>query len=120
MSDVRFQTTHGWRTFTGDDLRKKLNLRSTYFRIGALTLNEPPRRALLDSSKVRVTGAIRALGHVQLERETRDGAWRTAAYIHPHNGKFVVTLRVNGPLKLRLVAEGVATAPIAYRVLKRS
>ncbi|HEV2593196.1 MAG TPA: SpoIID/LytB domain-containing protein [Gaiellaceae bacterium] len=120
VADVRFQTTRGWRTFTGDDLRKKLSLRSTYFRIGALTLNDPSRRALLDSAKVRVTGAIRVLAHVQLQRESRDGAWRTIAYVHPQNGKFVVTLRVNGPLKLRLVAEGVATAPIAYRVLKRS
>jgi stage II sporulation protein D len=120
VSDVRFETTRGWRTFTGDDLRKKLHLRSTYFRLGALRLDEPARRALLASSKVRVTGAVRALGHVQLERETRDGAWATAAYVHPRNGRFVVTMRVKGPLELRLVAEGVATAPIAFRVLKRS
>jgi stage II sporulation protein D len=118
--DVRFRTVHGWRAVDGVTLRTKLDLRSTYFRLGALTLDTPPRRALLASSKVRVTGAVRGLGGVQLQRETRDGAWRTAAYVHPHDGQFVVTMKVKGPLKLRLVAEGVATAPIAYRVVSRA
>ena len=117
VSDVRFLTSHGWRALDGVALRKKLHLRSTYFRLGALTLDQPARRALLASSKVRVTGAVRALRNVQLEQETRDGAWRTAAYVHPRNGRFVVTLRVSSPLKLRLVAEGVATLPISYRVV---
>jgi SpoIID/LytB domain protein len=117
VADVRFLTAHGWRAITGRDLREKLNLRSTYFRLGALTLDQPARRALLESSTVRVSGEVRGLKSVQLERETRDGAWRSAGYVHPRNGKFVVTLRVKGPLKLRLVAEGVATAPIAYRVV---
>lgn len=120
VSDVRFETTHGWRAIDGVALRTKLHLLSTYFRLGALTLDAPPRRALLDSSKVRVTGEVRGLGSVQLERESRDGAWRSVAYVHPRGGRFVVTLKVNGPLKLRLVAEGVATAPIAYRVLSRA
>jgi stage II sporulation protein D len=120
VNAVRFLTAHGWRAVAGTDLREKLDLRSTYFRLGALTLDQPARRALLESSKVRVSGEVRGLRSVQLERETRDGAWRTAGYVHPRNGKFVVMLRVKGPLKLRLVAEGVATAPIAYRVLQHS
>ena len=120
VSDVRFLTAHGWESIDGVALRKRLDLLSTYFRIGAMTLDAPPRRALLASSTVRVTGAVRALSNVQLERETRDGAWRTAAYVHPHDDRFVVRLKVNGPLKLRLVAEGVPTAPIAYRVVSRA
>ena len=114
VSDVRFLTPRGWRTFDGVTLREKLDLRSTDFRIGALTLDRPARRSLLVSGKVRVTGDVSGLGGVQLQRMTRDGAWRTAAYVHPRNGRFVVTLRAAGPLKVRLVAEGVATASIAY------
>jgi stage II sporulation protein D len=120
VEDVRFLTAHGWHAFTGSELREKLNLDSTYFRLGALTLDQPARRTLLASSKVRVTGAVRELSGVQLQRETRDGAWRTAAYVHPRNGRFVVTLRVHGPLTLRLVSEGVATPPISYRVVRRA
>jgi SpoIID/LytB domain protein len=117
VNDVRFLTQHGWRTFAGTVLRTKLDLLSTYFRIGSLTLDQPARRALLGSSKVRITGAVSGLKSVQLERMSRDGAWSNLAYVHPRNGRFVVTLKkINGPLKLRLVAEGVATAPIAYRI----
>lgn len=121
VSDVRFRTQRGWRTFAGVALRRQLDLLSTYFRIGALTLDRPARRALQGSAQVRVTGAVSGLKSVQLERMSRDGAWSSVAYVHPRNGRFVVTLkRTAGPLKLRLVAEGVATAPIAYRVAKRS
>ena len=118
VDDVRFRTARGWRVLTGVALREKLDLRSTYFRLGSLSLDQPARRALLASSKVRVTGAVQGLRHVQLERQTRDGAWRTAAYVHPRNGRFVVTLKLQGPLKLRLVCEGVATAPISFRRAK--
>ncbi len=120
VTDVRFQTQRGWQALPGTTLRTKLNLLSTYFRIGALTLDQPARRALLGGTTVRVTGAVSGLRNVQLERESRDGAWSNAAYVHPRNGRFVVTLKVRGPLKLRLVTEGVATAPIAYRVLSRA
>jgi hypothetical protein len=117
VTDVRFQTQRGWRAFPGTTLRKRLDLLSTYFRIGALTLDRPARRSLLGSTKVRVTGEVRGLRNVQLERQSRDGAWSSVAYVHPRGGRFVVTLKkTNAPLKLRLVAEGVATAPIAYRV----
>jgi stage II sporulation protein D len=117
VADVSFQTQRGWRAFTGLVLRKRLDLLSTYFRIGALTLDRPARRSLLGSTKVRVTGAVRGLKNVQLERRSRDGAWSSLAYVHPHKGRFVVMLKKpNGPLQLRLVAEGVASAAIAYRV----
>jgi stage II sporulation protein D len=121
VTDVRFLTQRGWRAFAGIDLRTKLDLLSTYFRIGALTLDQPARRTLQGTSKVRVTGSVSGLKSVQLERMSRDGAWSSVAYVHPRNGRFVVTLKKTaGPLKLRLVAEGVATAPIAYRVLSRA
>jgi stage II sporulation protein D len=120
-NDVRFLTQRGWRAFAGAQLRTKLDLLSTYFRIGALTLDQPARRALQGSAKVRVTGSVSGLTSVQLERLSRDGAWSNVAYVHPRNGRFVVTLKkAAGPLRLRLVAEGVATAPIAYRVLSRA
>lgn len=114
VSDVRFLTARGWLAVDGIALRRKLHLLSTYFRLGALTLDQPAPRALLASSRVRVTGAVRGLRDVQLESESGDGAWRTDAYVHPRKGRFVVTLRLHAPLKLRLVAEGVATLPVSF------
>jgi SpoIID/LytB domain protein len=115
VDEARFLADDGWTSFAGADLRRELKLRSTYFRLGAMALDPAPRRALA-SSRVQVRGFVRALDGVQLERQTRDGAWRTAAYVHPRSGHFVVTLRARGGLRLRLVAEGVATPVVAYRL----
>lgn len=112
---VRFLTSAGWRTFAGADLRTKLHLRSTNFRIGTMQLAPAASRRALLPSRVVVRGAVRRLGGVQLQRA--DGsAWRTVAYVHPRNGRFKVTLRSRTALSLRLDVDGVATAPRVYRV----
>jgi SpoIID/LytB domain protein len=113
-ADVRFLTSTGWQSFTGNELRWKLGLQSTYFSIGAMSLDTPSRRALL-ASRVVVRGTVRSLPSAQLEQETRDGAWRTVSYVHPRDGRFSVTLRAKGPLRFRLVAEGFATPVVAFR-----
>jgi SpoIID/LytB domain protein len=114
VAELRFLAHGGWHAFSGIALRRKLNLQSTYFRLGALTLDTPSARTLL-ANKVEVHGLVRALPNVQLERQSADGAWRTVAYVHPHNGQFTVRLRAKGELKLRLVSEGVATPVVATR-----
>jgi SpoIID/LytB domain protein len=114
VAEVAFLSSAGWKSFSGVELQQKLNLSSTYFRLGALSLDAPSRRTLL-ASKVQVRGFVRALLNVQLERE-ESGTWRTVAYVHPRNGRFVVTLRADEPLRLRLVAEGVATPVVAVPV----
>ena len=111
VDDVRFLADGGWHSLSGIELREQLHLRSTYFKLGALSLETPPRRTLL-ANKVVVRGSVRGLRGVQLERQSQDGAWRTVGYVH---GRFAVTLRAKGPLKLRLVAEGVATPVVAAR-----
>jgi stage II sporulation protein D len=111
MAELQFLAGGGWHAFSGVELRKKLHLRSTYFRLGALSLETPPRRTLL-ANKVVVRGFVRVLSGVQLERQSADGAWGTVGYVH---GRFAVTLHAKGPLKLRLVAEGMATAAVAAR-----
>jgi SpoIID/LytB domain protein len=113
VSEVSVLSRGGWHSFTGSEVRDKLKLQSTDFRIGTMMLDTPSRRSLLES-RVHVSGSIRALQRVQLEREV-GGAWKTVAYVHPHRGRFVVTLRAKGSLRFRLVAEGIATPVVAYR-----
>jgi hypothetical protein len=60
---------------------------------------------------------VHGLRHVQLERDA-GGVWRTIAYIHPVNGRFKLTLRARSGLRLRLVAEGVPSAPVDFRVAR--
>jgi stage II sporulation protein D len=114
VSSVRFLSPAGWTSFSGSELRAKLELLSTDFRIGAFSLDAPASRSLL-ASRVVVRGSVRALSGVQLQREN-GGVWRTVAYVHPHGGRFAVTLRAKGSMRFRLVAEGVATLAVAYRV----
>jgi stage II sporulation protein D len=111
VAGLRLHAAGGWHAFSGIELRRKLNLRSTYFRLGALSLETPARRTLL-SGKVQVRGFVRELHGVQLERQSPDGAWRAVGYVH---GRFALTLRAKGPLHLRLFAEGVATPVVAAR-----
>jgi stage II sporulation protein D len=108
-----FLASSGWKTFTGAELRQRLQLDSTYFSLGVYALDPPPRRSLL-ASRVVVRGEVRALRGVQLQRWDPAG-WRTVAYVHPRAGRFAVTLRAAKPLRLRLVAEGVPTEPVVYR-----
>ena len=117
VASASFLSASGWSSFTGAELRQKLRLQSTLFDLGVLSLDTPPRRTLL-ASRVVVRGEVRALHGVQLQRQ--DGPrWVTVAYVHPHDDRFAVTVRAVRPLRLRLVAEGVPTAPVAYRVASR-
>lgn len=114
VASASFLSSAGWKSFTGAELRQRLQLQSTYFSLGVLSLDPSSGRTLL-ASRVVVRGVVRALHGVQLQRA--DGAgWRTVAYVHPRDdGVFAVTLRSVKPLRLRLVAEGVPTAPVLYR-----
>ena len=114
VARLRFLAHDGWHGFTGVALRRRLHLQSTYFHLGALTLDTPSMRTLL-ANKVEVHGFVRALRNVQLERQSADGGWGTVAYVHPRNGEFTVRMRAKGELRLRLVAEGVATPVVATR-----
>jgi stage II sporulation protein D len=116
VASVRFQTAHGWTAFTGVQLRRLLDLQSTDFRLGVMTLDPPSARSLL-TSRVEVGGMVHGLRHVQLERDA-GGVWRTIAYVHPVNGRFKLTLRASSGLRLRLVAEGVPSAPVDFRVAR--
>jgi stage II sporulation protein D len=115
---VSFLSSAGWSTFTGDDLRAKLGLPSTNFRLGTIQLDPGISRRALLSSRVVVRGAVRGLGGVQLQR-AGGSTWRTVAYVHPRDGRFEVTLRSRTALTLRLDVDGVATAPAVYRVAPR-
>ena len=114
VASVRFLTAAGWKTFTGTQLRQALDLDSTDFRLGVMALDPPSARSLL-TSRVEVGGMVNGLRHVQLQRDD-GGVWRTIRYVHPVNGRFKVTLRARSGMRLRLVAEGVPSAPVDFRV----
>jgi stage II sporulation protein D len=98
------------------DVRARLGLRSTGFRLGVLRL-DPPASAKGASGVVQLTGVARGVDGAVLERRTPAGTWVTAKRLVPAaDGSFGVRLRPTATTVYRLSADGVAGPPLTVRV----
>ena len=114
---VRLTTSDG-QTSTArlSDVRSRLGLKSTGFRLGTLRL-DPPAEPKGTSSVVQLTGVARQVDRATLERRTPDGTWVTAKRLSPAaDGTFAVRLRASGTTVYRLSADGLAGPPLTVRV----
>jgi stage II sporulation protein D len=117
-SAVRVLSASGWRTFTGQVIRKKFELGSTDFDLRAMTLDPLPPRVRL-GERVGIRGWVRGLGRARLQELTEQG-WATIAHLHPSpNGHFVVTMRATHSTRLRLAYNGLAGSAETLRVSRR-
>ncbi len=90
------------------DVRIRLGLRSTAFRIGVLRLERPPA-TVLPGVRIRVGGIARDVGDAVLQKLDTNGAWATAVRLVPAaDGAFTVTLRPRRTATYRLAAAGIA------------
>jgi stage II sporulation protein D len=95
----------------GADVRSRLELRSTWFSIGVLTL-DPVRSRLARRKAVVLTGVARGLGKVALQQQS-DAVWQTVAPVRPgKDGTFAIKLSRAAPGLYRLAARGVASPAI--------
>ena len=98
------------------DVRARLGLKSTGFRLGMLRLDRPSTPAA-PSGVVRLTGVVRDLTGVVLEQRSAPGTWVTVKRLAPAaDGSFVVTLRPVTTTVYRLAADGLGGAPLTVRV----
>lgn len=98
------------------DVRARLGLRSTGFRLGTLRL-DPPAQPKGGSPTVQLTGVARQVERATIERRLPDGSWVTAKRLSPAaDGTFAVKLPANGTTVYRLSADGVAGPPLTVRV----
>ena len=98
------------------DVRTRLGLKSTGFRLGMLRL-DPPAQQTGTSPVVQLTGVAREVESATIERRTPGGAWITAKRVSPAaDGTFAVTLRLSGTTVYRLSADGLAGPPLTVRV----
>lgn len=98
------------------DVRARLRLKSTGFRLGVLRLDrpEPPRGA---NPVLRLTGLARDLAGVVLEQRAPSGSWVTVRRLAPApDGTFSVKLRPRGTAVYRLSADGLGSPPLTVRV----
>jgi SpoIID/LytB domain protein len=98
------------------DVRSRLGLKSTGFRLGTLRL-DPPDQPKGTSPVVLLTGVARDVEGATIERRTPAGTWVTAKRLSPAgDGTFSVKLRASGTTAYRLTADGVAGPPLTVRV----
>jgi stage II sporulation protein D len=98
------------------DVRGRLGLKSTGFRLGVLRL-DPPARTKGASPVVQLTGVVRGVDGAALERRTPAGTWVAVKRLAPAaDGTFTVRLRPSVTTAYRLSADGVDGPPLTVRV----
>jgi stage II sporulation protein D len=113
---VRLTTAGGTSTDVRlADVRTRLGLKSTGFRLGMLRLDRPATPPA--NGVVRLTGVVRQLTGVVLEQRTGAGAWITVKRLAPSaDGSFAVKLRPATTSVYRLSADGLGSPPLTVRV----
>jgi stage II sporulation protein D len=113
---VRTVTAVGARgeaSATGSEVRRALDLRSTWFRIGVLSL-APPDAPVTFGGRVSLSGVARNLPAVGLEQREVGRAWRSAGRVtRGPNGAVTFATRPKAPSDYRL-ASGAARSRLAH------
>ena len=104
-------------TVPASTVRSGLELRSTWFRIGLLSLQPPVRRTPVFGSKARVTGVVRGVANVVLERSVSGSGWEPVRPLG--KGPFAVPFRAEQTTDFRLTGRGVVGSVLRVKVASR-
>ncbi|MEK6276311.1 MAG: SpoIID/LytB domain-containing protein [Actinomycetota bacterium] len=105
--------SQGESTMTGSDVRRALGLRSSWFRIGVLSL-ATPEAPVTFGGRVSLNGVARSLPAVNLERRERGAAWLPMGPVaRGPNGTVSVAAKPRAPTDYRL-ASGSARSRLAH------
>jgi SpoIID/LytB domain protein len=105
--------SQGEVSVTGADVRRALGLRSTWFRIGVLSL-ATPQSPVTYGAQVVLSGVARSLPSVKLEEHQAGSAWHAVGPVTPGgDGAVSVPARPRGPTDYRL-ASGSARSRAAH------
>ena len=106
----------GETTVPANDVRTRLGLRSTWFKIGAVAL-DPLAKPVVYGGTARVTGIARGIGPATLEQRVGTAAWEQAGAIKPGaGGRFAVAVRPEATTDYRIVGGAVRSAPLRVGV----
>ena len=113
---LRVTTTVGSSDVRLTDVRARLGLKSTGFRLGTLRLDGPAAAARANAA-LRLTGLARDIEDVVLERRAGVGTWIKVRQLRPAaDGTFAVTLRLDDTTAFRLSAGGLAGPALTVRI----
>jgi stage II sporulation protein D len=103
--------TRGEVSVSGSDVRTRLGLRSTWFRVGVLAL-ERPAKPVEFGQAVRLKGIARGLGaNVRLEQRVSGTLWEPAARVTPAGGVVEVALKPAASTDYRLATSATIFGP---------
>ena len=116
VSSVLVVTGSKRLALSATDVRRALGLRSTWFRIGVLSLVRPQAPASYGSA-VELRGVARGFSAVSLEQREGAAAWRRAGRLSPApDGSFAVPVAPRVTTAYRLAASRVKGATIRVPV----
>jgi stage II sporulation protein D len=108
----------GDATVRGTDFRRTLGLRSTWFRIGVLTL-PTPAKPLAYGAAAKLTGTARGVTKPVLE-QLKGTTWTAVGAVQPQsNGLFGITVRLTATTRYRLTSGVAHTAATTVAVAPR-
>jgi hypothetical protein len=107
--------TRGQRTVTGAAIREALGLRSTWFRLGLLSLTAQTKTVAYGSAG-RLAGVARGTSSVMLEERAFGGSWRSAGHVSVANGAVTVTVHPRQTTDYRLQSGGFRSGPVRVSV----
>jgi SpoIID/LytB domain protein len=109
----------GETTVPANDVRTRLGLRSTWFRIGAVAL-DPLAKPVTYGGTVKLTGIARGIGAASLEQRVGTAAWQQAGALQPGaGGRFAFAVKPAATTDYRVVGGAVRSAPLRVGVAPR-
>jgi stage II sporulation protein D len=114
---LKLRTAGGTKTMLSQDFRRALDLRSTWFAIRVLNLEQPAARSLTAARRpIVLRGFVRGLGKVRLEQQVNGGTWTTVKRIRPRrDGRFTVSVEPRRTTSYRLATPSGAGAVVTVR-----
>jgi len=115
VSTLQVKTATRKVALTGAAVRKTMGLRSTWFRIGVLSLT-PPSKPAVSGAGIDLSGVARGVGPARLDQRLPGKAWATARALEPAaDGTFTTQVKPKQTTEYRVV--GAKTASGAVRVV---
>jgi stage II sporulation protein D len=107
--------TKGEKTLTGGVVRAVLGLRSTWFRLGLLSLSRP-KASVVYGSSATLAGTARGVTKVALEAQAYGGYWKRTAKLVPKNGSVAPVVKPKVSTDYRLESGGFRSGPVHLAV----
>jgi stage II sporulation protein D len=115
VTSVTLATSGGQRTISGNDLRRTLGLRSSWFSIGVLSLTQPAK-PFVYGIRSDLAGLARAVKGARIER-LANGSWRLVAPVETQpDGTFATPIALKASGSYRVSGGKASSAPVKVSV----